>query len=263
LQVHPGLVIYVAFMEIIYLIKILLLPPALFIALILLGWVLRRQRMGEVIFFIGWGGLLLFCLPVTANFLAKYWETIPPIQADQISGFKPQGIVVIGGGIRQTDKTPRTRYVLTDRTMMRLRYAAHLSKKYDLPLLVSGGRVFAKTQISEAELMAKWLRGNECIQAKWLEPDSRNTAENARYSYNILSLQGIKRIILVTQAYHMPRALRQFVQSGFQVLPAPMGFVGSQGALDIFSFIPSARALEKSFLLLHERLGILWYRVRY
>ncbi len=250
-------------MEIIYLIKLLLLPPAVFIALILLGWLLRGKRMGEAVFFIGWGGLLLFCLPWTANFLARQWETIPPVQNAQISAFKPQAIVVIGGGIKKTRRESGDAYVLTERTILRLLYASDLAKKFQLPLLVSGGRVFAKTQVSEAELMAKWLQDNEQVQVEWLEKESRNTAENARYSFDILSPFGVSRIVLVTQAYHMPRALRQFTQAGFQVLPAPMGFMASQEELDVFSFIPTARALEKNFLLLHERLGLFWYWLRY
>jgi uncharacterized SAM-binding protein YcdF (DUF218 family) len=250
-------------MEIIYVIKLVLLPPAIFIVLILLGWLMRRQRVGEGIFFIGWGGLLLFSLPWTADFLARQWETIPPVQDDQMLVFQPQAIVVIGGGIKKTGMEQEAAYVLTERTIMRLRYAAQLAKRYELPLLVSGGRVFAKTQVSEAELMAKWLQENESIQAKWLEQESRNTAENARYSFKRLSPIGIHRIVLVTQAYHMPRALRQFALAGFQVLPAPMGFIRSQEKWDIFSFIPTARALEKNFLLLHEQLGLLWYRLRY
>ncbi len=250
-------------MEIIYLIKLLLLPPAVFIALILLGWVLRRQTMGDVMFFIGWGGLLFFCLPWTANFLARQWETIPPVQAAQIGAFKPQSIVVIGGGIKKTGREPGEVYVLTERTIMRLRYAAYLAKKFQLPLLVSGGRVFAKTQVSEAELMAKWLQDNGQIQAKWLEKESHNTAENARFSFKILSPISIDRIVLVTQAYHMPRALRQFNRAGFQVLPAPMGFMSGQEEWDVFGFIPTAEALQRNFLLLHERLGGLWYWLRY
>ncbi len=250
-------------METIYVIKLLLLPPAFFIVLIGLGWVLRRRTMGEAMFLIGWGGLLLFSLPWTANFLARQWETVPPIQTAQISDFKPRAVVVIGGGIKKTGREYGQVYVLTERTIMRLRYAAFLAKQFELPLLVSGGRVFAKTEISEAELMAKWLQDNEQMPVQWQEKESHNTAENARYSFKILSAVGIDRIVLVTQAYHMPRALRQFTQVGFQVLPAPMGFMSSQEESDVFSFIPSARALQKNFLLLHEQLGMLWYRLRY
>ncbi len=79
----------------------------------------------------------------------------------------------------------------------------------------------------------------------------------------ILQPLAIEKIILVTHAFHMPRALNEFKRVGFDALPAPTAFFSNQEKLSIFSFIPSAQALTVSSFILHEYLGLLWYRLRY
>ena len=73
----------------------------------------------------------------------------------------------------------------------------------------------------------------------------------------------INRIILVTHALHMRRAVEQFQQHGLQVIPAPTLFLSKSDSLDLFSFLPSAKALENSSLVIHEILGRAWYKLRY
>lgn len=53
----------------------------------------------------------------------------------------------------------------------------------------------------------------------WLESNSHNTAENAQFGRSLLLEYGINKIVLVTQAYHMPRAVNEFRKAGFDVLP--------------------------------------------
>jgi uncharacterized SAM-binding protein YcdF (DUF218 family) len=125
---------------------------------------------------------------------------------------------------------------------------------------VSGGKVFPHDTLSEAQMMARVLQNEFHTDFLWQEPASRNTAENARFSRQLLQAHAIDRILLVTQAYHIPRAVWSFHDAGFQVLAAPTGFFSIEPPLTILSFVPSARALEQSFLVLHEYLGLLWYK---
>ena len=71
-----------------------------------------------------------------------------------------------------------------------------------------------------------------------------------------LKAAGIERIALVTHAWHMVRATRDFERAGLQVLPAPTGFKGGQ-ARKLYRLLPRASALADSSLALHEWLGIL------
>ncbi|WP_235185845.1 YdcF family protein [Methylomarinum vadi] len=204
-------------------------------------------------------GLIACSLPVIVTLWAKSWETVPPLPQRSILQLKPEAIVVLGGGLKQSGNE----VVLKSGSLMRLRYAANLARDTGLPLLLSGGGRLEEFDFSEAELMADCLRNDYGVPARWLEGESKNTAENARYSNKILSREGIRRIMLVTQAYHMPRALVQFEKQGLEVLPAPTDFIGSDEQWDVFSFIPSVEALTNSFLLAHEWFGMYWYKLRY
>ena len=96
--------------------------------------------------------------------------------------------------------------------------------------------------------------------AHWLEPKSRNTAENAAFSAVLLKEQKIERILLVTHAWHMPRAYGAFNHEGLKVTPAPTVFEAPEHVeRNINHFLPSAHALSKSQFALHEYLGQFWY----
>ena len=96
---------------------------------------------------------------------------------------------------------------------------------------------------------------------KWVEDKSDNTLENARYSYHLLQQSGIKRIYLVTHAWHMPRSLSVFQAVGFEVIPAPTAYT-TRYKTNLMTFIPNADALVTSRIYLHEIIGILWYRLK-
>ena len=70
----------------------------------------------------------------------------------------------------------------------------------------------------------------------------------------------ITHIALVTHAWHMPRAIKEFERAGFKVIPASTANV-TQRNRNLFSFIPSAAAFLKSRLFIREVIGILWYRL--
>jgi uncharacterized SAM-binding protein YcdF (DUF218 family) len=126
--------------------------------------------------------------------------------------------------------------------------------------LLSGGSVLGNEERSLAETMAFDLDDGFDIKAKWLESKSRTTAENARYSYSILEPLNKKSIILVTSSLHMMRARWSFERAGFNVLPAPTGFI-DRGQLKIYSFLPSSHNLNLSSEVITEWLGYWAYRM--
>lgn len=69
--------------------------------------------------------------------------------------------------------------------------------------------------------MAEILEGEFGVPVRWREELSRDTADNARFSAVMLKAAGISRIVLVTQAFHMPRAVALFEAAGLQVVAAP------------------------------------------
>ena len=75
----------------------------------------------------------------------------------------------------------------------------------------------------------------------------------------ILRDADIQRVVLVTQAFHMPRAVRLFRSAGLEVVPAPTNFItGGDTVIGPLSFVPRINALRNSYYALHEWLGIAW-----
>jgi uncharacterized SAM-binding protein YcdF (DUF218 family) len=95
-----------------------------------------------------------------------------------------------------------------------------------------------------------------------VERGSVDTWENAHLSAPILKQFGIRSIYLVTNAWHMRRALLAFADTGIIVTAAPTHFdPGSLFRLDDF-LAPDTPGWETSYLALHEWIGCLWYSVR-
>jgi uncharacterized SAM-binding protein YcdF (DUF218 family) len=72
-----------------------------------------------------------------------------------------------------------------------------------------------------ARLLEEWNIPSTGVQ---IEGGSIDTHENAIRSYQVLAPLGIRRILLVTSAMHMPRAAGAFRKAGFEVIAAPADF---------------------------------------
>ena len=250
---------------IIYVIKTLLLPIASLLIISIAGLILlpRKQTLAMILMGFSLAILSLLSIPVVAKYLAATQEIYPPLSFSALDEFAPQAIVVLGGGLRTPAPEYEAQVTLKNRTLLRVRYAALLAKQTGLPLLVSGGKVLKTENPSEAEIMTAVLNNEYGLNVRWQEGNSRNTAENALYTNKLLSKEGVQRIILVTHALHMRRAVEQFQLQGFRVIPAPTVFWSISDELNLFSFLPSASALQRSSLVIHEIMGRIWYRLRY
>jgi len=237
------------------LLSALLLPPGNGLLLLCLAGVFRRRRWAFGLAAFGTALLMAQCLPPVADLLIASLER----QTSALSSAKPEAgaIVILGSGL-VTDAPEYGGDTATERTLLRSRYGAALARQYGLPVLVSGGRP-PKASRSEAEVMAGILHEEFGVAVRWQETASMDTAENAAFSAAMLEAAGIRRIVLVTQAFHMPRATRLFEQAGLQVIEAPTGFISHQGsAWQAIEFLPHASALHTSYYALHEWLGLAW-----
>ena len=114
--------------------------------------------------------------------------------------------------------------------------------------------------VSEAQQMRMSLEQDFGVPVRWTEGESDNTFENAHHSFHILQQAGIRRIYLVTHAWHMPRAAAVFRRAGFEVIEAPTAFT-TRYRTDLLTFLPRAESLQDSEIFIHEVIGLLWYRL--
>lgn len=248
-----------------YILKQLILPPGGLLLLVLLGWWLRRRapRLAILCTLLGLGGLWAMSLPVTVQSSARLLESVPALPAEQWPALaqRADAIVVLGGGRQPADPAWGIDQP-APAAAERLRYAARLAKATGLPLLLSGGSPY-QAGLSEAQLGARVMTEDFGVPVRWLEERSRNTWENARYSSVMLGREGLRRVVLVTSAAHMPRALWSFERSGLTVIPAPVGFLGGASDRPLGGWLPEAAAVGLSGALFHEALGRLAYPLLY
>lgn len=246
------------------LLELLFLPPAAPLLILGLGLFLilfRRYRSGSIVAFIGFGLAYAGSIPAVVYPLAHSWESnISPLR---VIPKNAQAIVVIGGGSR-----PAPAYgdgdTVTLLTLQRVRYAAYLAKHSgNLPILVSGGRDWFGEQDSEAQLMSRVLVHDFHLKPRWQDINSRTTWGNANQSARLLVPKGIKHVLLVTQAWHMPRALWVFRRAGLDPIPAPVGFIHRGWTQKgILGWVPQAKAAIIMAEIAHEVMGLVWYHLR-
>ncbi|UUT20605.1 MULTISPECIES: YdcF family protein [unclassified Pseudomonas] len=248
-----------------YFVKQLLLPPGLLLLLLLFAWWFRRSRprLAGVCFALGLGGFWLMSLPVMVEWGAGALESEPALTQSQWSTLAEQAdaIVVLGSGRERGDPAWGADQP-TGVGLERQRYAARLAKASGLPILTSGGLHYG-TPPTEAALMAESLLNDFDVKVRWQEGRSRTTWENAQFTAQVLEPQGVKRIVLVTQAWHMQRAVWSFEQAGFTVVPAPVGFLGVDNARPLGGWMPEFKSIWQSGQLLNEAVGLVGYKLFY
>ena len=247
-------------------IQTLLLPPGLMFLLMLAGYFLARRmpRTGKVILFSGFGLLVLASLPIVAKLNLRLLESDTALSPTELAQPTAQAIVILSGGRNSNAQEYGKIDTVAMDTLERVRYGAWLHRHTRLPILVTGGKPYEPSRPALAELMRQVLTEEFQVPVQWLETNSRNSWENAAFSQVILKEAGIKRIYLVTKAWHMPRARMAFEAVGLDVIPAPTGFLhGKSDALLIRDFLPSSQALLTNYYISHELLGIVWYWLRY
>ncbi|MDB5798846.1 MAG: YdcF family protein [Paucimonas sp.] len=240
----------------------MLLPPLAMLLLAAAGGVLMlagRRRLGR-----GLVTLALVLLAVLSTPLGAYWLA-HPLEAQSRALVQPleagaQAIVILGGSRAESAPEYGGRDQPSLVTLARLRYGALLQQRTGSPVLLTGGSPDGREE-AEAVLMGRVMRESFMVPVRWEETRSDNTAQNATYSAALLKQAGVSRILLVTDAIHMPRARRMFEATGLDVIPAPTSF-SSEPRLPL-GVLPGAGAMERSRYALHEWLGLLWYRVRY
>jgi uncharacterized SAM-binding protein YcdF (DUF218 family) len=240
--------------------RTLLLPPGSALLLATAGAVLvfRRRRLGLTLLAVGLGSIWLLALPVVADVLTRAAEGYPPL--DPRAPVSAQAVVILSGGGYRQFAPEYGGGAASDVLLERLTYGAFLAKRLNLPVLVTG-------DFSEIGAMADTLRRDFGVEPTWVDRHSHDTYENARISHQLLHPAGIHRILLVTSATHMRRAVHEFAAAGFDVVPAPTD-CWMPRPWTVLMIVPSASGLLQSQVAIYELAGeavrrvLAWTRVR-
>lgn len=232
------------------------------IALALLWRRIRSERRPSLRLAIAaYLGLFVVSMPVVTYIPIRLFESQYPYLDEPPRD--AQAIVILGGGIRPGDAV-RKRTELVSLVVLRCLYAADLDKEIGpLPIYVTGGKVDPSAPgPSEAEPMRDFLiRIGIKPENVFIEPGSTSTFENAEMTCEMLRKKGIHRILIITEAMHMPRADGCFRKQGMDVVPAISTVRAGEFRLSLGMFLPSIYGLSGACDLTNELVGYSWYKL--
>ncbi len=245
-------------------IEFLLLPPGGPLLLAVLGAVLlalRARRSGWLLLVAGLGYLYLASTPWLAQRLLE------PLQAryPAVRSVPPEAdvIVVLGGGTTSGPTEFGTEGTLAEQGLERARYAAFLARKAGLPVITTGGD-FGGREPAEGALAREVLQGEFGVERVYAETKSTTTHENAVYALEIMQANGWRRPLVVTNYWHMLRAMRSFERLGVQAIAAPtVELKPGSFARGFWRWVPQLEnGMRRVRLALHEQIGEGWYALR-
>ncbi len=230
------------------------LPPGIFIILFWglswYAWHIKARKLAYLL------ASLTFCLYIlsTSWFSGILVSSLedqynPPILANG------DVIIMLGGGATSDTPDVSGKGELCSIPANRLLTAVRLQKKLQIPIILSGGQVY-KDSGKEAEIARRMLLDLGVADREILiEGKSINTRENAEFSARLIREYHFQKPILVTSAYHMPRAVLNFRQQGVAVIPYPTDYVENKHRIFHYNELaPSAMALGYTETALQEYL---------
>lgn len=246
---------------------LLLFQPSSLIALALgLGLALSLRpalrRAGLLLSFAGFSGLIVAGFLPLGNLLILPLEERFGTAQPAIPEAPVAGIIVLGGfedgwvskgrgGLAVNESAER----LTEG--LRLAQALPQAK-----VIVTGGVGELLAGADAEEAIRLYLTQTGIAPSRIvIEPKSRNTSENARFTFDLVRPKPDERWVLVTSAYHMPRAVGVFRHAGFKLVPYPVDFRTRSSADLLMPFKSVASGLQRTDLAFKEWIGLVAYRL--
>jgi uncharacterized SAM-binding protein YcdF (DUF218 family) len=250
----------------------LMLPPVPFLLMVLVGARMVPWRRG-----LGWFTVLMALAAIWLSGCAAVGDWLmrdvlkPPLPLDararaalrlEVVRTGTVSIVALGGGM-EANAPEYGAPSLSPASLVRLRYAIWLGRELGAPVGFSGGVGHAQDDgPAEASIAARIAVREYNRPLRWAEGESRDTRENAAYTVAALKAEGVRRIVLVTHAWHMPRALRAFEEAAgaagadLKIVAAPIAWAPGVDS-EMLRWLPSAEGHALVRQTLREMIGLL------
>lgn len=238
-------------------------PSNLLLSLILFGLILglfrRFRKLGfGFAAFMTVATIALGLLPVSTYLMVPLEERFPAFNDD---GKTVDGIILLGGSVESSDSAARGRLVANE-SAERVLDTIELAHRYpQARILISGGggTVFGDG-VGESPIIAAYFKRIGIDPTRIIiEDKSRTTSENAIYSREIVKPAESERWLLVTSAWHMPRAVGVFEKAGFSITPYPVDFRTGVGSNNLRPFAFVSDGLRRLDVATKEWAGLIGY----
>ena len=188
--------------------------------------------------------LLIFAMPITSTFLKK------PLYFDSQKMFlkqeSPKYVLILSAGIYNDGYG---KWYPSSESIRRVQFGNFLSKKYSIPMVLSGGGVH---KIKEADILANYFKYDFEI----IENKSLNTFESAMHLKNYKEIKDAS-FLLATNPNHHLRTILVFKKQNIEII-LPNEYVKNKRRVN-YSMIPNKRAVSEFNSVVYEYLGLLWY----
>lgn len=243
-------------------------PLSICVALIACGLLMQffsqKQRTGKIL--VSFGFILLIISSyegVSGRILHTLESQYPPINLSRVVSHQTgktaensvKWIVVLTGGVAGEANLPY-QLQISHHSRVRLMEGIRLHRMIQASkLILTGGIGFDGTpEVTTLSRVAEELGVNRSDMV--LEVESRDTKDHPLYVRNIVHDDPF---ILVTSAFHMPRAVKLFVKQGLFPIPAPAGqWIPPIQFWSPVNFFPSAAGVRLAELAYHEYMGLTW-----
>ncbi len=230
--------------------------PLVFLgALIALSLLLKKRWLGVVALLALWA----LSTPFVAN---KIWQSLETNQRlARAQTYSPASAIVVLSGMARLSESSQGLVFEWEQASDRFWAGVDLFQAGKAPLLVfTGGRQpWSASKQTEGQWLAQQaLRFGIAQDRIKVSAEVRNTAQEAQA---VAALISQRDILLVTSAFHMPRAQKIFQDAGFRVTPVPVDFQQEVDPQRWSDFFPRARELRKSSDAIREWIGRLYYQV--
>lgn len=238
---------------------ILVYPIGLTIQIVFVVALLARRKIASLLAVLAVVILWISGTTVFADWLLGTLENeFPPTPIEDLPN--ADAIVVLGGGTG--DVLTATNTVELGDASARVFHAAQVFQADKAPLIVVAGGA-PEDELPESVAMRRLLIAfGVPEQAILQETQSRNTWQNTLNSKAILQQHNVNRVLLITSAFHMRRAIAVFEAAGIDASPAPTDYRAIEPNHTFLDWLPHASALFKTTYAIKEHIGLIVYRWR-
>ncbi len=235
------------------------LPSVFIFILFLTGIVLfflKKRKTSIILIIISFALYYFFSITPIADFLLVPLERKYSYPSKDLIE-KPSVIVVLSGGVKSRELSLPS--VFGDSTLFRLNEALKIySLRKEKPKIIVSGtspiNEYSKEALFGANFLELYGVPKDMVS---FEVFSTDTFEHALELKKII---GNKEFLLITSAYHLPRAVRTFKKVGLSPIPLPTDYQ-VEGNYNLLDFLPQPKNLKKSNLAFHEYFGIIYYKL--
>jgi len=243
----------------IYLHKILphlIYPTTIILAFLIIGVFFKKRLLLTIAIAL----FLITTSPIASNQMLRYLEA-GQLKKSVIDMKDADAIVVLSGMLTQIESSQGLAFEWSDPDRffggMELIHSSKANR-----LIFTGGKLpWQKSIETEGDVLAEYAKKfgihADVIQ---ITKEVQNTEGEAKAVKELLSSQNLNKIILVTSAFHMPRAKNLFIKQGLEVQTYPVDFKVGASNMTFVDFLPAAYAMKDFEFAIRELLGRAYYQ---